>query len=877
MNKVKVLWKNGENRGTIWAAHGKVAESSKVVSGNTAVIDFEEVAVEPGPFATLVHVDAGRAPFSFFLRDVTAQHPIYLPSCEAVVTTGDDPRGHDEIVADILHRGNKSKAQQTEEQEEYDYERAAAETRNLVCPIWLGVSKDMRIFQVGLRGRPYKDRFQTFDEIKPLFFSKAHTEEQLPEFAGNPYVHYYITGRGVGCKEQISRSLEEGYLPILNMTDMDDGVAYHSTYFATLEKSPLDTEHLRGTDMYVADACGVGYMHTPEQQAHTDSLMEAELNREEETVLYLKIVIENTKQTPAYGFIRMPDPLPKWSDEAAPEIDEQTVLCPDTGFLSFQSSGRVCVIGTLNGKPLRSVETAVLVPPGKKMTFEFKIPHTPVSRERAAVLAGISFEEKLAETKRFWKNELGGMAEVRLPERRIEEMIKAGILHMDIGFFGKNPDGPVVPIVGRYTAIGSESSPCIQFLDSLGMDDLATRALQYFVEKQHEDGFIQNFGGYMLETGSTLWTMGEHWRLTRDRVWLESVKDCVKKAADYLIRWRAENMDESLKDGKGYGMISGKVADPEDHFHSFMLNAGAYAGLRSAGEMLEACCPEDAALYAETAAAMRENIRESFFRNLELSPAIPASDGTWFRSVAPWTERHGPMCLYAEGGMVYTHGSFTLRDLLGANYLVLQGVIDPHEPVTEEILKFLAEILTLSNVAFSQPYYSPHPYIQLMRGEVKLFLQEFYCGFASLADRETYSFWEHYFLASPHKLHEEGWFLMRCRWMLALEEYEQKKLRLLAGVPRAWLVDENTIAVERIKTYFGAVGFTVSSELSSGVIHVRVELISDGHPQPECVSIRIPHPEGKKATRVTAGQYDPAAETVTLTGFAEAAEFDVIF
>ena len=85
-----------------------------------------------------------------------------------------------------------------------------------------------------------------------------------------------------------------------------------------------------------------------------------------------------------------------------------------------------------------------------------------------------------------------------------------------------------------------------------------------------------------------------------------------------------------------------------------------------------------------------------------------------------------------------------------------------------EILDFYTEYLTVNNTAFSQPYYSPHPYGQLLLGDTGLFLQEFYSGCSSLSDREIYSFWEHFFCGSPHKLHEEAWFLMRCRWMLPM-------------------------------------------------------------------------------------------------------------
>ena len=44
----------------------------------------------------------------------------------------------------------------------------------------------------------------------------------------------------------------------------------------------------------------------------------------------------------------------------------------------------------------------------------------------------------------------------------------------------------------------------------------------YFLDKQHEDGMIQNFGGYMVETGAALWSMGEYFSYTRDTTWVRA-------------------------------------------------------------------------------------------------------------------------------------------------------------------------------------------------------------------------------------------------------------------------------------------------------------------------------------------------------------------
>ncbi len=44
----------------------------------------------------------------------------------------------------------------------------------------------------------------------------------------------------------------------------------------------------------------------------------------------------------------------------------------------------------------------------------------------------------------------------------------------------------------------------------------------YFLDKQRGDGMIQNFGGYMGETGSVLWSIGEYYRYTHDTAWVRT-------------------------------------------------------------------------------------------------------------------------------------------------------------------------------------------------------------------------------------------------------------------------------------------------------------------------------------------------------------------
>jgi len=216
-----------------------------------------------------------------------------------------------------------------------------------------------------------------------------------------------------------------------------------------------------------------------------------------------------------------------------------------------------------------------------------------------------------------------------------------------------------------------------------------------------------------------------------------------------------------------------------------------------------------------------------------------------------------------------THGAMVSRDsLLGPQYLIFQEVIDPDEQAADFLLHYHIELMCSRNVAFSQPYYSIHPWIHLKRGEVKPFLKAYYNGFSGLADRETYTFWEHYWHASAHKTHEEGWFLMQSRWMLYMEEGNE--LRLLPGIPRSWLEDGKRIELNGVATYFGALHLNVQSELGSGTIKAKIAL-NEGR-GPEAIRLRLPHPQSLAPHAVEGGVYDASQECVRIEDFTGTAE-----
>lgn len=196
----------------------------------------------------------------------------------------------------------------------------------------------------------------------------------------------------------------------------------------------------------------------------------------------------------------------------------------------------------------------------------------------------------------------------------------------------------------------------------------------------------------------------------------------LKKAVNYLLEWRNRNKRPEFKAIGAYGLVDGKVADPEDFYHSYFLNAGTYIGLSRMAEMT-AELDQD---YSKTLKKEVENYRQDIITSVYFAqakaPLVPISDGSWAPFVPPWPEATGALHFYAEGENCFTHGTFLARSaMIGVNWLIISEVLKPHEQASDFILKTNQHPTTRENAAYSQPYYSRHDFANLKRNEVKAF------------------------------------------------------------------------------------------------------------------------------------------------------------
>jgi len=164
MKSIAVEWGQGCPQGTIEIVDGQLS-GIKVVQGTGTVdgarfafsgggccrlevtVDGERLSHAPKP--TLVRVRTAEHPFTVLLRDVKSVNPIFLPQNDAVVLPMADTRSYREIAEAIAQdRSRLTALQRIESEPEESYETASKACRTLQGPIWLGLSRDMRIFEL---------------------------------------------------------------------------------------------------------------------------------------------------------------------------------------------------------------------------------------------------------------------------------------------------------------------------------------------------------------------------------------------------------------------------------------------------------------------------------------------------------------------------------------------------------------------------------------------------------------------------------------------------------------------------------------------------------------------------------------------------------
>ncbi|MGH9185709.1 MAG: hypothetical protein ACRD0U_07850, partial [Acidimicrobiales bacterium] len=282
-----------------------------------------------------------------------------------------------------------------------------------------------------------------------------------------------------------------------------------------------------------------------------------------------------------------------------------------------------------------------------------------------------------------------------LPDARLAEAVAANRRYL---LLFHHP-GEITPGPATHHRSGfRDAAYLVAALDHYGFHSEAADALAGYPGRQRADGLFFSRRQEWDANGAALWTLAEHWRLTRNRDLFEPMATPVAKGAHWIERKRRAQRRRREPELRGL-LPAGSSAEhggPVDY--SYWDDFWGVAGLCSAAELLDGCGQPEAAADAHRAGA-------EFWLDVERSLDVVAS--RLGNRVMPAGPRRFP-----DAGAI--------SSLVACQPL---GLLPPHHPAVVATVGFIRDrFLSSDGRAFGQAM-SPTgsgPYLTLQLASVEL-------------------------------------------------------------------------------------------------------------------------------------------------------------
>lgn len=492
-------------------------------------------------------------------------------------------------------------------------------------------------------GKPFSYFWHPTDVIGVLYAPVA--SEITPE--GYVYTGFgelmFLAGNPPEPVNVRIKTLQQGYLPIVQYDFQRCGVKYAFTVFAADLGGELEGLPVNFVEVRLENVCG---------QKRTAWFSSA--------FRFSPPVEHLGAGAPAYRFGQRFDLIPKhltegqtefnpawkyaFGEEAVlrdgrilyvfprtPEPDQYSLSLSDKGFRLYRY-----FTGEIQGDrepkhtlrydtPMGVVTYRVALAPGESRSLVFKMPVAPLPADgpEAKRLLEANCAEQLRRTASFWQDLVGKAPPLRFPEEKVQEALLANTV-FDLLAIDKIREDYITNVNKfQYHSFygGSDVSHMRIAFDYLGLEDIARKTVLYSVVYQFPDGsFSQASGGspYYEFFGWNLWCLGRHYQLTRDASFLQKVYPAVVKAMEWEMR--TTQADE-------LGLFPPYVGIADDaalnHIRQTGPNLWALHGMRHAIALAEAAGkPEDSHRFK----AEYERFRSALEKQLAVQTA---ASGGW--------------------------------------------------------------------------------------------------------------------------------------------------------------------------------------------------------------------------------------------------------
>lgn len=433
---------------------------------------------------------------------------------------------------------------------------------------------------------------------------------------------------------------------------------------------------------------------------------------------------------------------------------------------------------------------ALHLAPGESATLAFKMPVAPVAAadpKAVAALAALNPSAALAATETDWDEELHRGLRIRLDEPKVTDTFQASLMYDLLALNHVGPDYIQTVNQLQYHAFWlRDGSNIMHAYDVMGYAPVVAQCLPFFLQQQKPDGLFISQPGQYDGWGQALWTFGEYERYSHDRAFAKKVLPAVVRAVAWLRRARARDPLHLMP-----------ASDPgDDEFthtvaHVTGFNFWALAGLRSAVRLAEAA--GDA---AQAAAFERQyqDYHRVFFAGLD---KVAAAHGGYM-----------PPGLDVSGGQDWGNmdGLYPVELMPPFDPKITATLAHTRAEYAEGLMTYggrLHHYITMKNTES-----------EIIRGQQQLALQDLYAILLHTTAAQAGFEWGVKPWATRdygQDLAPHGWFAAEYIVMLRnmLVRGEKDQLHLLSVVSPAWAEPGDRIQVDNAPTRFGRISFRV--------------------------------------------------------------------
>ena len=667
------------------------------------------------------------------------------------------------------------------------------------------------------------------------FFYTGYGE--LMFFTGNPAVPIH----------QRVKTLERGYLPIIEYGFTRGGIHYQVTAFAaTLDGTPGGTlvdfirVEVKNTNHELATAWLGAAMRYEGDVNNPDGIAD---NRYRRPVTpkrvggYRQLGVEFNPNW-VYGFegatFRRDGKLMySFPEQPTPELH----LTMKEAY-NYPSDITARKLPVLPSTPVGFVQYQLPLNAGQAVKLDFKIPVVPLEPNAdTSQFHSATFDTYLPRVVQFWENILASGIDITVPETKVNEAFKANLIY-DLIARDKIGDDYVQTVNKfHYHAFWlRDSSYIVRMYDISGYHQLARQDLDFFARWQQPDGNFVSQGGQFDGWGQTLWAYGQHYRITGDRAFAESVLPSIRRAVTWLQKARASDPLHLMpKTTPGDNEdISGHVTGHNFWALAGLKNAIALAKGIGATEDAEAFQRE----YDDYFAALKKVLdRETIALHGYIQPGLDSTGGQdWGNMLAVYPEI----------------------------------ILDPHDPMVTATLnatraKYKEGIMTYGDGRFLHHYLTmKNTETEIIRGDQQMAIEELYAMLVHTGS--THAGFE--FAIRPWgtrdfglNLSPHGWFSAKFRAVVRdmLVREQGDDLHLLSVTSPEWFKPGDTISVKRAPTNFGPVQFTMKT-IDNG--HATLEVGTTFPGGPKRIIVHAPWFLSVTAVRINDQAVSPGPEIV---------------